>query len=920
MTYPAARPTAQFRPETHLVLPLDSLQADLPTAGGKGANLARLVRAGFPVPQGFIVTTQAYRQFVQANGLADWIQEQVQRADPEDPQTLEAVSQAIRRRFLDGAMPEPIRQALLERYQAMGCPPVAVRSSATAEDLPDLSFAGQQDTYLNVMGEEALVQAVIRCWSSLWTARAIGYRARNHLDQADVSLAVVVQEMVQSQVSGVLFTANPLNGRRTEAVIDATFGLGEALVAGLVEPDHYVVRKRDGQILEKKLGAKSLVIRSAPKGDTVTEKVAAQDRQALPDPAIRDLVALGNRVETLFGSPQDIEWAWVDGRLYLLQSRPITSLYPLPPGLAPEPLRVFFSFGAVQGILAPLTPLGQETIKAFFAGGASLFGYHFTPRSQPVLFSAGERLWADITPPLRNGLGRRLVARALAGIEPGSSQTLARLLQDPRLAPTRALPSGKILRRILGFVLPRLREVAWALRRPERAQIRAQSFGAAAIREFQERSNQATTLIQRVTLHEYLGQIAFPAVLPIFLAPVLAGYLPLLALNRLARDLAKADPEIGPHTVLTLTRGLPNNVTTEMDLALWETAQAIRQDRQSLAHFLERPPEELATEAVAKKLPRAAQAALDRFLDRYGMRGVGEIDIGRPRWWEDPLPVIQTLRSYLGIQDEAMAPGVVFRRGEAEARAAQRKLVAAARQRPLGRLKAWFVAWATRRIRALAGLRESPKFTIINLMGISRRNLLASGEELVRAGVLARRDDLFFLTLPELHALGMGAPGRWQELVAQRRESVRREERRRQIPRILLSDGEAFYQGMVAEAGGESAQVLVGSPVSPGVAEGIARVVFEPHQAKLSPGEILVCPGTDPAWTPLFLAAAGLVMEVGGMMTHGAVVAREYGIPAVVGVDRATQRIKTGQRIRVDGSTGTIWLLDEPEETKEKGR
>ena len=911
MTHPTPAPALE---ETAFVLSLDSPQADLATAGGKGANLARLVRAGFPVPGGFIVTTRAYRDFVQANGLADWIQEQVRRADPEDPKALEAASQAIRRRFLEGTMPEPIRRALLARYQAMGRPAVAVRSSATAEDLPDLSFAGQQDTYLNVVGEEALARAVIRCWSSLWTARAMGYRARNQLDQADVSLAVVVQEMVQSQASGVLFTANPLNGRRTEAVIDATLGLGEALVAGLVEPDHYVVRKADGRILEKRLGAKSLAIRSAPGGDTVTEEVQAQGRQALPDQAIRELVALGNRVEALFGSPQDIEWAWVEGQLFLLQSRPITSLYPLPPGVAPEPLRVFFSFGAVQGVLAPFTPLGQETIKAFFAGGASLFGYRFTPHTQPVILSAGERLWADITPPLRNGLGRRLVARALAGVEPGSGQILAHLLQDSRLAPARAWPRWETLARLLRFALPRLREVAWALLHPERAQIRAQSFGAAAIREFRERSARATTLSQRVALHEYLGQIAFPVIVPVFLAPVLAGYLPLVLLNKLVPDLAQADPEIGPHTVLTLTRGLPHNVTTEMDLALWETAQAIRQDPQALAHFLEASPEQLAGETVARRLPVPAQAAVERFLERYGMRGVGEIDVGRPRWWEDPLPVIQTLRSYLGIQDEAMSPAVVFRRGEAEARAAQEKLVAAARRRPLGRLKARFVRWATRRIRTLAGLRESPKFTIITLMGISRRNLLASGEELVRAGVLERRDDPFFLNLPELHVLGMGAPGRWRELVQERREAIRREERRRQIPRILLSDGEAFYQGMVAAADEASARLLVGSPVSPGVAEGVAHVVFQPHQAQLKPGEILVCPGTDPAWTPLFLAAAGLVMEVGGMMTHGAVVAREYGIPAVVGVDRATQRIKTGQRIRVDGSSGKIWLLNEPEE------
>ncbi|MGD8794673.1 MAG: PEP-utilizing enzyme, partial [Anaerolineae bacterium] len=335
----------------------------------------------------------------------------------------------------------------------------------------------------------------------------------------------------------------------------------------------------------------------------------------------------------------------------------------------------------------------------------------------------------------------------------------------------------------------------------------------------------------------------------------------------------------------------------------------IGDDEAAATHFAATPAEGLAAEYRGGSLPAAAQAALADFLDRYGMRGVGEIDLGRPRWREAPAPVMRTVKSYLAIDDPALAPDVVFRRGEAEAQEAVERLVAGLRGTHRGRLKARLARWAARRVRALGGLRESPKFWAVRVMGAVRAGLLESGQALVEAGQLSHADDLFFLALGELEALASGEAQDWAALVTARREAYGREMGRRQVPRLLLSDGQAFYEGVAAPVDAVEGE-LTGSPVSPGVVEGVVQVVLDPHQAQLAQGEILVCPGTDPAWTPLFLVAGGLVTEVGGLMTHGSVVAREYGIPAVVGVSQATHRLQTGQRVRVDGTAGRITILD----------
>jgi phosphohistidine swiveling domain-containing protein len=897
------------------ILPLDSPGLSIGVAGGKGVNLARLAAQGLPVPPGFLVTTAGYRDYVIHNQLASVIQQTVSGLQASDAAALEEASKQIRNRFTAGILPPNLAAALGVAYAALGLPSVAVRSSATAEDLPELSFAGQQDTFLNVTGREALLQAVVACWSSLWTARAIGYRARNDIPQDDLSLAVVVQQMVPSQAAGVLFTANPLNGKRTEMVVEATLGLGEALVSGQVDPDHYRLEAATGQVLERRLGSKALSIRPREGGGTRSQPEEAAALQALPDPALLELGRLGRRVAELFGGPQDIEWAWAGDQIYLLQSRPVTSLFPVPAGMVPEPLEVMFSFAAVQGVTGPMTPLGRDAIRAIFAGGGGLFSLSRTAESQTVVFTAAERLFIRITPMVRHRQGRRLTRAALGLIDPGVQQAVVSLLSDPRLSVTGRM-TPRTVRRLVPFLLPAAAHLFRSLLQPEAQRAAFEQRFADCLAEIESRCLQATTLAERVELMEAIFNEAPLFLLPQFVPRFGAGMVSLTILNRLAAGLPG-----GEHQALALTRGLPHNVTTQMDLALWQAALDIQADEAALATMQRAQPGALAAAYLGGRLPGTAQAAVDAFLEVYGVRGVGEIDLGRPRWGDDPTPIMQALQSYLRIEDASQAPDAVFARGAKAAEEAIDRLVEALRRTRHGWIKARLARWAARRMRALAGLRESPKFWAVRVMSMVRGMLLDSGHHLVEVGILDRADDVFFLHLSELNALSQGSAAvegtasdgpesRWAALVRERRQAYAREQRRSQVPRLLLSDGQTFYEGVAAPET-MTDRVLGGSPVSPGVVEGRVRVVLDPHEAPLAPGEILVCPGTDPSWTPLFLAASGLVMEVGGLMTHGSVVAREYGIPAVVGVTRATDRLRTGQRVRVDGSTGQVTILDD---------
>jgi pyruvate,water dikinase len=883
------------------ILPFTSSEASLARAGGKGANLARLVQAGFAVPPGFIVTTDAYHSFVKANQLQPRILTLTQIISTKDTAVLENASARIRTWFEQGTLPAEIIAQITSAYRALPTSQVAVRSSATAEDLPELAFAGLQDTYLNVAGEDAVLNAVKRCWGSLWTARAITYRARSHIPADDVALAVVIQKMIAADSSGVLFTANPVTGRRDETIIEAGFGLGEAIVSGQVDPDRYVVNSAKWKITEQKLGVKEMVVLPRATGGTEQVRRRSDQVQALPDTQIIELAQIAQRVAVHFGSPQDIEWAWGNGQLHLLQSRPITSLYPLPEDAGSgEELRIYVNFNAIQGISEPLTPLGIDALRLLFSGVTRRL--HVDSSLRQLLPEAGGRLFLDFTDMARDPRLQKVGLALLADTEPGTGQILLDLMEAERIPPKRVLTGWRMVALFLSL-LPILRRLLAALLKPEQVRPHLLAEAEQYLAEAQEHIQSAGDLAACLRAVEgdlpHADRISFN-IMPVVM-PVVAGGLPLL--ERWLSDWLGEPPEAAWH----LMRGLPGNVTMEMNLKLWAVAQRIRADAQALEVMRTQPVENLVGMYRQGQLPATAQHAMGEFLQTYGIRGTAEIDLGRSRWRDDPTPIMQTLLGYLRLEDPSLAPDDLFQHRAEQAERLAREYVEHAGEMRFGRLRARLLGGLIRRLRTLGGLREVPLFYIARVYAIYRAALLDHANKLVVQGKLERAGDIFFVPLETLKGFAEGETADLQSIAIANRANYERECRRRQMPRLLLSTGEVFYEsGSDAASSGND---LVGNAVSPGVVEGEVRVVFDPRGAHLEPGEILVCPATDPGWTPLFLTAGGLVMEIGGMMTHGSIVAREYGIPAVVGISQATMRLQTGQRVRVDGNNGRVELL-----------
>ncbi|WP_395727222.1 PEP/pyruvate-binding domain-containing protein [Nakamurella sp.] len=853
----------------------DLSSSQLAQVGGKAANLGELLAAGFRVPDGFCVGTAAYRAATDGRLPV--------------PVPVDANAAAVARSaVLAAPMPAPVADAIRERYADLGPDvPVAVRSSATAEDLPGASFAGQQDTYLNVVGIDAVLDAVHRCWASLWTDRAVAYRASQGIDD-DVALAVVVQRMVDARAAGVLFTADPITGRRRQAVIDAAPGLGEAVVSGSVDPDHFVVDTATGRILRRTVGGSGTY--------------------CLTDGEVRELAELGDRVESAFGSPQDIEWAFDPaGDLWLTQSRPITTLFPVPvrsKPVAAGDVRVFFCVTLAQGLHRPITPMGQAALRVIGGGLPTLAGY--PPESitgGPAGFAiAAERVFADFTPALRSRIGRAIAPRGLDVMEARSAVVLRGLFDDPRFS---VLPGSRRagVRTILRAVV--------AVRAPFGA-LRAAVRPAAAIRS----ARRSLTRIERAPVPPPSAPIrervdaaidllsgSFPLA-PRILQAAVVGFAGLgLAWRLLRGDVTATDAE-------TVLRGVPHNVTTEMDMSLWDMAVRVRGDRASADLLASTAADELSVRYRAGDLPAVLQREMAAFLARYGQRAVAEIDLGLPRWSDDPAHLFGVLAGYLrldtGAGATAVAPDRRFADGVRQAEEMVHDLVGRARRR--GPLRGVLVSFGLRRARALVGLREMPKFLMITAIARSRGILAGVGAELAAAGALNAADDVFFLDFDEVKAAAAGQDLR--VTVAQRRARYEQELGRRHVPRVVLSDGtEPEAVADVATTGEPG--TLVGSPASAGTVTGVARVILDPVGARLEPGEILVAPSTDPGWTPLFLTAGGLVMEMGGSNSHGAVVAREYGIPAVVGVAGATRDIRSGMQITVDGAAGVVRMAGE---------
>ncbi|MGA8115353.1 MAG: rifamycin-inactivating phosphotransferase [Actinocatenispora sp.] len=844
--------------------------------GGKGAHLGELSRIdGIRVPAGFCVTTDAFRRIVaEAPSIEDPL-DRLSRLNPDDRESIRTLSATVRGMIEGTVIPDELAAAITGALAQFGeRAAYAVRSSATAEDLPTASFAGQQDTYLNVVGPAAILEHVNRCWASLFTERAVTYRLRNGFDHRKVLMAVVVQRMVFSQAAGILFTADPVTGNRKVATVDASFGLGEALVSGLVNADVFTVR--DGAVVDKAVAAKERAILALPTGGTheVAIDPQRQEQPALTDEDVLRLVRLGRRIEAHFGRPQDIEWCLVDDGVHIVQSRPITTLFPIPEA-DDDANHVYVSVGHQQMMTDPMTPLGLS------------FWQLTTPRP---MAEAGGRLFVDVTPLLASSASRANIV-----------ETLGR--SDPLI--------GDALRSVLDrddFIRP-VPDDGPAWKPPGADAATPIETDPAIVTELIERSEASIAAVRR-DIRTASGPALFDFILadikelkqirdPHSMQVVMAGMEATWWLNDQLRTW------LGEKNAAdTFAQSVPHNVTAEMGLALLDVADVIR-PHPEVVTFLEHVEEDDFLDELAKvEGGPDARDAIQAFLDTYGMRCVGEIDITRPRWSERPTTLVPLILGNVR-NFEPGAGGRRFEQGRQEALTKERDVLDRLRALPDGEQKADEAERMIDRLRTFNGYREYPKYAMVSRYFVYKQALLREAERLVRARVLRERDDVFYLRFQEFH--DAVRTNRVDDRLIRRRKEEYRSYRVLTPPRVLTSDGESVvgtYGRADAPAG-----ALIGLPVSAGTVEGRARVILDMAEADLEAGDILVTAYTDPSWTPLFVAIAGLVTEVGGLMTHGAVIAREYGLPAVVGVEHATRLIRDGQRIRVHGTDGYIEIL-----------
>jgi pyruvate,water dikinase len=885
------------------VLMFSEVGADsMALVGGKGANLGEMARAGFPVPPGFCVTTQAYREFVAASPELDGLLDALEGTDPDDLSRMGGLGKRIRDHLTTLPVPDAVRASVLSAWRETGPERAyAVRSSATAEDLPTASFAGQQDTYLNVQGEGHLLDAVRRCWASLFTDRAIAYRATNGFPHRSVLLSVVVQRMILPEVSGIMFTADPITGRRKTVSIDASFGIGEALVSGLVTADLYQVRS--GAIVTKRIARKALAVRGLPDGGTAAEEVPAsdQERQALPDELILELAALGSRIEGHFGRPQDIEWCRSGGAFYVVQSRPITTFYP-PPKARDGRLHLYVSFGHVQMMTEPMKPLGVSALRTFFPVG------DWTPAGESeIVQEAGCRLFVDLNPILSYGRLRHVVPWVLTNVDEKAARAVAAFLKRPDYREALG-PGRRVSLRTIRPVAPVVAEIlaAFLYRDFSGGIARVEQAMAESVARWQKALEEASGP-ERIARIRGMLRSLFPDVLRMkILQNVAPGILAFRLIEALSTRWLGDAAELGD-----LAKAPRGNVTTEMGLALGDLADVVRAHPGAIERL--RAADDTTLLSSLDGVPGVAEVnqAIETFLERYGMRGTGEIDLTRPRWGEAPTQLVPAIESYM----KSGSPGEhrrAFLAGEGRAVRAAVTL--------LERLKGTRVGWLKRRVmrrlinvyRSRIGLREHPKFYVVQLFDLAKRGILREARGLTGAGILSSPDDVFWLSLSEIEET-LRTRRVDRHLLDERRDRFARD-RSLRPPRLITSEGEVVE---APPGEGVPAGALAGTAASAGVVEGRARVVCKLEEARIEKGDILIAPYTDPAWTPLFPIAAGLVTEVGGLMTHGAVVAREYGIPAVVGVDGATEAIKDGALVRVNGTQGYVEVLGD--ETTKRG-
>ncbi|MCK2017752.1 phosphoenolpyruvate synthase [Peribacillus frigoritolerans] len=852
--------------------------------GGKGVNLGECSRIdGILVPEGFCVTTEAFKRVIGENDELHQLLDQLAVQKVDERKRISEISRKIRDLIegieIDKGIEEDIDRCLLTFGFEHA---YAVRSSATAEDLPFASFAGQQDTYLNIKGKDAILQHISKCWASLFTDRAVIYRMQNGFDHRKVYLSVVIQRMIFPQASGILFTADPVSSNRKVLSIDASFGLGEALVSGLVSADNYKVQ--EGRIVEKKISAKKLAIYARKEGGTVEKEIepGQQVLSTLSDEQVLGLERIGRRLEAHFGCPQDIEWCLVDDTFYIVQSRPITTLYPIPEANDQEN-HVYVSVGHQQMMTDAMKPLGLS------------FWLLTTPAPMRI---AGGRLFVDVTHMVASPESRKMLLEAMGQHDPLMKDALINIIERGDFI--KSVPndkqeqsSGKSNKSVPSA--------------DSRAQIENDpTIVSDLIKRSQTSIEELKQNIQTKSGSELfdfilediqiLKKILFdPQSSAVFMAAIDASSWINEKMNKWLGEKNAAD---------TLSQSVPNNITSEMGLALMDVADVIRPYPKVIDYLQQVKDDNFMDELVKFDGGQETQDAIYDYLGKYGMRCAGEIDITKTRWSEKPTALVPVILSNIK-NFEPNASNLKFEQGRQEALKKELEILDRLKQLPDGEQKAKETKRMISLIRNFIGYREYPKYGMVNRYFVYKQALLKEAEQLVQANVIHEKEDIYYLTFEELHEIVRTNKLDYQ-MISKRKDEYRLYEKLTP-PRVITSDGEIIVgeykrDNLMAEA-------IVGLPVSSGMIEGRARVILNMEDADLEDGDILVTTFTDPSWTPLFVSIKGLVTEVGGLMTHGAVIAREYGLPAVVGVVNATKLIKDGQRIRVNGTEGYIEIL-----------
>ncbi|MBC2687601.1 phosphoenolpyruvate synthase [Bacillus toyonensis] len=848
--------------------------------GGKGLNLGELSNIqGIQVPEGFCVTTVGYEKAIEQIEVFHTLLNQLAILKIEDRDQISEISKKIREAIMTVEIPVDVVESVAHYLSRFGNEHAyAVRSSATAEDLPYASFAGQQDTYLNIIGKEAVLQHVRKCWASLFTDRAVIYRMQNGFDHNQVSIGVVVQKMVFPVASGILFTADPITSNRKVLSIDASFGLGEALVSGLVSADNYKVK--EDEIVEKVIATKKLAIYGRKEGGTEKKKIAPNQQkvQTLIEQQILQLARIGRQIEAYFGCPQDIEWCLVDDTFYIVQSRPITTLYPIPEANDQEN-HVYVSVGHQQMMTDPLKPLGMSLFQLT----------SFGPR-----FQAGGRLFVDVAQRLASPASREFLLNTIGESEPLIKDALMTVIERDNFI--KLLPDEE--EKSLGKSMP-----------PASSQPQIENDPAIVtdlIKNSQASIEELKQSIQTKSgsdvldfILEDIQQLKKILFHPQSMAVIMAG------MNALSWINEKMEQWLGEKNAAdTLSQSVQNNITSEMGLALLDVADVIRPYPEVIAYLQHIEDDSFLDELVQFKDGEKVRDAIEAFLNKYGMRCSGEIDITKTRWSEKPTTIIPMILN--NIRDfEAGASKRKFEEGLQEALKREEELLDKLQYLADGKQKVEETKRMISIIRNFAGYREYPKYGMINRYFIYKQALLKEAEQLVRNNVITEIEDIYYLTFEELHEVVR--TNKLDYKVIHKRKNEYKLYEKLTPPRVITSDGEIIIGKYKRE--NLPTEAIVGLPVSSGVVEGRARVILNMEDASLEDGDILVTAFTDPGWTPLFVSIKGLVTEVGGLMTHGAVIAREYGLPAVVGVENATKRIKDGQRIRVHGTEGYIEIV-----------